>query len=318
MHPAKKHSERPKQYLEFYQIEGLNQLDYPVAPDQMPEIEEKLNIKINVFSFFDDEGKGRYPLYISRREHFRKEIDLLYWEEHYAWIKNFGSFIHDISPSHRTKIFCKRCFGVFLSPETYLRHAELCSRPDFESIIYRFPAPQTMLKFSNVKYELQAPFVLYADFECLLEKGTGDQQNAKRKRTTLYQKHIPCSVGVFITCAQEEVFKPRYETYTGKNVCKWLLDRLFKLAEELMIILEDGKRIQMTEEDQITFNQTSVCWICFRPFDQADNLLEKVRDHDHLTGKFRGAAHSKCNLQLQQNKKIPVFCIISVVMMPIL
>ena len=74
-------------------------------------------------------------------ENTLEKIDLLYWEEHYAWIKIFGSFIHDISPSHRTKIFCKRCFGVFLSPETYLRHAELCSRPDFESIIYRFPAP---------------------------------------------------------------------------------------------------------------------------------------------------------------------------------
>ena len=44
-HPAKKNPERAKQYQEFYQIEGLNHLDYPVSPDQMPEIEEKLNIR---------------------------------------------------------------------------------------------------------------------------------------------------------------------------------------------------------------------------------------------------------------------------------
>ena len=282
-------------------------MQYPVAPDQMPEIEEQLNLKINIFSFFDDEGKGRYPLYISRREHYRQEIDLLYWDEHYAWIKNFQSFIYDISPSHRAKVFCKRCFGVFLSPETYQQHTELCSRPDFDSIIYRFPPPETMIKFSNIKYQLQAPFVIYADFECLLEKGAVDPQNGKRQRTTLYQKHIPCSAGIFITCAQEEVFKPRYETYTGRNVCKWLLERLFNLSEELMNILEDGKRIQMTEEDTIAYNQANFCWICNRPFDQTLKPFEKVRDHDHLTGKFRGAAHSKCNLKLQQNKKIPVF-----------
>ena len=33
----------------------------------------------------------------------------------------------------------------------------------------------------------------------------------------------------------------------------------------------------------------------------------KVRDHDHWTGDFRGAAHSGCNLLYRRLKKIPVF-----------
>ena len=33
---------------------------------------------------------------------------------------------------------------------------------------------------------------------------------------------------------------------------------------------------------------------------------ETVRDHDNLTGKFRGAAHSQCNLQYQLPKFVPV------------
>jgi len=33
----------------------------------------------------------------------------------------------------------------------------------------------------------------------------------------------------------------------------------------------------------------------------------KVRDHDHLTGKYRGAAHDRCNVQYGwKNYKIPV------------
>ena len=94
-----------KEISRFFQSKELHQLQYPIALDQMPEIEDQLNLKINIFSFFDDEGKARDPLYISRREHFRKEIDLIYWDEHYAWIKNFQSFIYDISPSHRAKYF---------------------------------------------------------------------------------------------------------------------------------------------------------------------------------------------------------------------
>ena len=35
-----------------------------------------------------------------------------------------------------------------------------------------------------------------------------------------------------------------------------------------------------------------------------DNV--KVRDHDHRTGKYRGAAHNKCNINYYANRYIPV------------
>ena len=35
-------------------------------------------------------------------------------------------------------------------------------------------------------------------------------------------------------------------------------------------------------------------------------LYHKVRDHCHYTGKFRGAAHSICNLRYKTPKEIPV------------
>lgn len=45
----------------------------------------------------------------------------------------------------------------------------------------------------------------------------------------------------------------------------------------------------------------SVCHICERPLGP-----DKVRDHYHLTGKFRGAAHNQCNLDFQITKTIPI------------
>lgn len=43
--------------------------------------------------------------------------------------------------------------------------------------------------------------------------------------------------------------------------------------------------------------------VCEKPF-RAGQL--RARDHCHLTGVYKGAAHQQCNLQYQDSLKIPV------------
>ena len=59
----------------------------------------------------------------------------------------------------------------------------------------------------------------------------------------------------------------------------------------------------MSEEEEHLFQQSNSCWICKKLI---DNDEEKVRDHCHVTGKFRGAAHWNCNINFQLTKKVPV------------
>ena len=58
----------------------------------------------------------------------------------------------------------------------------------------------------------------------------------------------------------------------------------------------------MSEEEE-QFQSSNTCWICEKLIDDDD---EKVRDHCYVTGKFRGAAHWSCNINLQLTKKVPV------------
>ena len=56
----------------------------------------------------------------------------------------------------------------------------------------------------------------------------------------------------------------------------------------------------MCAEDEKRFQLSSICWICDKLFDVGDN---KVRDHCHITGKYRGSAYWSCNINLKLTKK---------------
>ena len=55
--------------------------------------------------------------------------------------------------------------------------------------------------------------------------------------------------------------------------------------------------------DEERFQLSNICWICDKLFDAGDN---KVRDHCHITGKYRGSAHWSCDIKLKLTKKVPV------------
>ena len=58
----------------------------------------------------------------------------------------------------------------------------------------------------------------------------------------------------------------------------------------------------MSEEEE-RFQSSKKCWICERIIDDDD---EKNRDHCHITGKFRSAAHWSCNINPWLTKKVSV------------
>ena len=57
----------------------------------------------------------------------------------------------------------------------------------------------------------------------------------------------------------------------------------------------------MSAEEEGQFEKSEICWIC-------NELIEndKVRDHCHITGKYREAEHWKCNINLKISKKLPL------------
>ena len=73
-------------------------------------------------------------------------------------------------------------------------------------------------------------------------------------------------------------------------------------TEKKVINKHFNKYLMMSEEEDL-FQQSSSCWICKKLI---DNNERKIRDHCHVTGKFKGAAHWDCNINFKLTKKVPV------------
>ena len=76
---------------------------------------------------------------------------------------------------------------------------------------------------------------------------------------------------------------------------EWLEEDIKKIANIPSVSMIFGK------EEANRFNKETKCWIY-----EGELGEDKVRDHCHYTGRYRGAAHNKCNLKFKKPKFIPV------------
>ena len=99
-------------------------------------------------------------------------------------------------------------------------------------------------------------------------------------------------------------------TIQEKIVLKNYAKKILKSSNEI-INYEEKEMISLTKKEKKSFKNQEKCYICEEKFcvdkdDKNYTNRKKVKDHCHYTGKFRGAAHSKCNLNYKVPKDIPI------------
>ncbi|MCP6769123.1 hypothetical protein NL529_30180, partial [Klebsiella pneumoniae] len=67
------------------------------------------------------------------------------------------------------------------------------------------------------------------------------------------------------------------------------------------------KMNDLTFQQVTDHNNAQMCYLCLKPFVEDDPRGIKVRDHDHITGYYLGAAHRQCNIERPVKYLISVF-----------
>ena len=316
LNPEEKNPQRikkeDKKMINELNYDGIN---FPVSQQHYNKVEKQNSIRINVFGY---ENGQPFPIHISK-ETFEDQMNLLLItkdeKKHYVLIKDFNTFMYNQSKHKERKHFCMYCLQCFSSERILANHVNTCLTINGAQAINMPKQGENMLKFNNFHKQLPVPFVIYADFKAITKKVQGCEQSEEMKKdkdmrsyTEAYQTHKDCGYGYKVVCCYDDKYSKYTPIYRGENAVYKFMEKMLEEVEYCKAVIKKrfNKPLVMTEVDEQHFKTMDGCHICGEKYTGKD---VRVRDHCHITGKFRGSAHQECNLKLRikpENLKIPV------------
>lgn len=344
LHPAQVHAEKLFHYYKYSDELNFNGIDFPVNINQIDKFERqnsKKEISVNVY-YYDYDKKRVCPLQMTptaKRNHvnlflttdeksvrantsatassaIKETLENGSIKSHYCWIKNMSALLSkQLTNKKNMKYICNQCLIYYDTQEKLDAHWEQCKKVGSGCSIEMPAANEKWMEFTNHKYKLKAPFVIYADTESYLKELNADERNSvfsEECKTTAMQQHLMFSAGYYVKCH----FDDSMSYFRGSNtaidiikndvdVVEWFIKELEEVVQEAARLLNMNtqmKPLTLIEENE--FNAwNAVCHVCEQPFAVGE---KRVRDHCHNTGYYRGAAHNECNLKFTDTRTIPV------------
>ena len=303
LNPVERDKERIDSKLKS-KIDTVNMGDihYPVALKDVSKF-EKLNPDIAISVYTYDENYSVGPLRISEHVDRPYRIKLLLISDenktHHCLIENFSRLVSSQASKHKGKVYvCERCINAFTTENALKEHEKHCTNKD--CVHLKMPAPGSTISFKRFERGQRVPFVIYADFESLLKPISRCEPNPEISSTTKYQKHELISFSYNIKCFEDTVCDLEPRTYTGEDAIEKFIEWLEKDVKYIGNIRKE--KMIFGEKEADDFNNATDCWIC-----KGELGPDKVRDHCHFTGRYRGAAHNQCNLKYRKLTFTPVF-----------
>jgi hypothetical protein len=300
----KQNRHMPAKYQRF-----LNELNYdpatmPMQLVKIPKFEKKNpHLAINVIKFNppdrnripqpnDDAEVFKHPCFdlVYRSKQFGEGVQPIYLllvdgvggNFHYMGVKNLESLLNcnrnqDCDVQIRNKI-CLSCLRMFSSQPMFDKHQTICASLKVSGTVYQKPL-KPFLEFDQWSKSISPKFVVYADFESVLERPQNDDDTSR-----ILQVHLPIAAAC-LTLGPNDGNRSYHEFY-GPNCAVEFMRYLGDLAAEVYEWYELFSKHPMNSLCEVAkeaHRAAFVCYLCKKPFDPLNNR-NKVCDHDHFTG----------------------------------
>ena len=116
---------------------------------------------------------------------------------HYLAVKSLSALLGAVTSNYNGDFYCLNCFHSYSTKEKLKKHEKVCNDHDYCYV--EMPNDNNkILKCNHGEKSLKAPFMIYADLQCLPEKMHSCQNNPEKSYTGKKIKHAPSSYKLFI------------------------------------------------------------------------------------------------------------------------
>ena len=288
----------PKHYAKFIEngVCDFSMISFPTPIGEITKWEKINKTSVNVLAYqATGIDKGLYPLRISNLADENREdhINLLLLEGennnyHYCYISDISSlFGHRTAHNGKTH-FCPKCLHFFSNEKRFNEHEGDCKYG-----AQRVTLPEegkNIMEFHDIHKQLRVPYIVIFDTEAFNEKIP--QTVPSTSATVNLTHHVMNSYGYQVICV-DPAKNGEYKQFRGPNAAAHFLQSLLTdVMPRIQEDLENPHPIVMTDDDTNKFELSVYCHLCEKAMGP-----DRVRNHDHWSGKFMGPAHNACNLQ---------------------
>ena len=268
--------------------DGLNftGIDFPTPVSQIDKLErQNPNLAINVFGW----DKEQVIVHrISEKGGNIPRINLMLTKQgdntHYSWVKRLTALLYNQNRHNESKHFCERCLHGYKRKELLERH-----KPECKGLL-KSPARTEMLKegenkmsFTNYHKQMKAPYVVYADFECVLEKIDRCDPAPGASFTVKTERHAPCGFSYIAVRSDGKFFGPF--NHRGRDAVYVFLMWPQNHEREMREDMANKRPLFMTPEDWKKHRKATDCHICNKSLFK-DLFLDSISVYAPETGKY--------------------------------
>ena len=270
-------------------------IDFPTPLSQISKIEEQNNLAITVFGWC--EGKTVVVRVSEVEDPNTRRIHLMMLTNkhttHYCYIKSLSRLLASEYAAGRRIHFCERCLQGFSSERVLNDHLYYCRGVKGRPSRVEMPKKgENALFFENYQNQMKKPWVIYADFESIVEKIHGCTPDPGQSSTTETSVHKPCGFCMLAVRSDGETKGPYL--YRVDGTVRVFLHCLQLLESEIREELLNKAKVKITRVDWADFRSARDCHICSKPLIK-ENERDAIGVYDPDTGKYAGLVHRHTN-----------------------
>jgi len=213
-------------------------------------------------------------------------------------VKRLTAPLYDQSKSANSKHFCERCLHGYSRKDLLGIHKPECKELLKSPTRTELPKEGgNKMSFTNYHEEMKAPYVVYADFECVLEKVAGCEPPQDESFTVNTEKHEPCGFLYIAVRSDGKLYDPL--NHRGRDAVYVFLVWLQNHEREMREDMAHKRPLVMTPEDWQKHRKATDCHICNMGLVK-DLYRDAMAVYDYDLGKYCAKATEDATIRRQE------------------